>query len=283
MQRRAFLGWAAGAGGLVGLGGYSFGIEPHWVEVTRRELPVARLPESLEGARLVQISDLHVGVRVDDGYLVHCLDRVRSLQPDVLVLTGDVLDFRGFRGEGQYGQLREVLSHLPKARLGTVAVLGNHDYGLRWSQPEVARRVVAELERAGAAVLRNECFTTQGLDLVGVDDLMARRADPKAALACRTGRAALALCHNPDTLDARPWPDFDGFVLAGHTHGGQCRPPFLAPPIVPVRNHRYATGEVALPGGRVLYVNRGLGHLLRVRFNSRPEITAFTLTHGGRA
>jgi predicted MPP superfamily phosphohydrolase len=98
------------------------------------------------------------------------------------------------------------------------------------------------------------------------------------ALSGRTSGASLALCHNPDTLDLHEWPDYQGFVLAGHTHGGQCRLPFLPPPIVPVHNHRYAAGEVAIAGGRVLYVNRGLGHLLRVRFNARPEITVFTLS-----
>jgi predicted MPP superfamily phosphohydrolase len=278
VQRRRFLGWAAGATGLIGLGGYAYGFEPHWVEVCHRSLPIARLPQSLAGARLVQISDLHVGARVDDGYLVDCLARVRSLQPDLLVLTGDILDFRSDRDEAQYGQLRDVLSHLPRARLATIAVLGNHDYGTRWSQPHVAQRVAEELGRAGALVLRNECVSIQGLDVVGVDDLMARRADPAAALARRSSPAALALCHNPDTLDARPWLDYTGFVLAGHTHGGQCRLPFLPPLVVPVRNRRYAAGEVAVPGGRTLYVNRGLGHLLRVRFNARPEITAFTLT-----
>jgi predicted MPP superfamily phosphohydrolase len=85
------------------------------------------------------------------------------------------------------------------------------------------------------------------------------------------------LCHTPDALDALSWGDFQGWVLAGHTHGGQCKPPFLAPPLVPVRNPRYAAGEVALPDGRRLYINRGLGHLLQVRFNARPEITTFTL------
>ena len=277
MNRRTFLRWTAGATGLAGLGGYMYGFEPHWVDVTHRDLPVARLPEALRGARLVQISDLHVGARVDDAYIVDCLRKVRDLQPDLLAVTGDVLDLRGQRGDRPFDQLREVLSHLPRGRFGTCAVLGNHDYGAGWSQPEVARRVADELERAGAAVLRNECFAAQGLDLVGVDDLMARRAEPAAALARRSSPAALALCHNPDTLDARSWLDYRGYVLAGHTHGGQCRPPFLAPPIVPVRNRRYATGEIPVGGGLTLYVNRGLGHLLRVRFNARPEITVFTL------
>ena len=66
-------------------------------------------------------------------------------------------------------------------------------------------------------------------------------------------------------------------MLAGHTHGGQCKPPFLPPPLLPVQNHRYVAGEVAVDTHRTLYISRGVGHLIRARFNVRPEITLFTL------
>ena len=88
----------------------------------------------------------------------------------------------------------------------------------------------------------------------------------------------VVLCHNPDALDLPLWDGVRGWVLAGHTHGGQCKPPFLPPPILPVRNKRYTAGAFDVGPGRTLYVNRGLGHLLRARFNVRPELTLFTLT-----
>ena len=68
-----------------------------------------------------------------------------------------------------------------------------------------------------------------------------------------------------------------GWILSGHTHGGQCKPPFLPPPIIPVKNKRYTAGEFDLGDGRPLYINRGLGHLIRARFNARPEVTVFRL------
>lgn len=279
MRRREFLGRtvAAGIGGSLIAGGYAWAIEPHWVEIVERELPIERLPSALEGARLIQLSDLHVGPRVDDDYLQRCLRTVAGLRPDIVALTGDILGYRPYRGTAQYRQLRGVLAHLPQGRLATVAVLGNHDYGMNWAEAAVAARVSDELERARIQVLRNESLNVQGLDLVGLDDLWALRADARRALGRRSGQAALALCHNPDALDELPWGDYRGFVLAGHTHGGQCRPPFLPPPVLPVRNPRYSAGEVPLADGRALYINRGLGHLQRVRFNVRPEITAFTL------
>jgi len=66
-------------------------------------------------------------------------------------------------------------------------------------------------------------------------------------------------------------------VLSGHTHGGQCKPPFLPAPLLPVRNRRYTAGEFAVSGNRRLYISRGVGHLLKVRFNVRPEVTVFAL------
>lgn len=279
MTRRDFLRWSAAAGlGASGIVAYTFEVEPHWVTVEERDLPVANLPPALAGSRLVQISDLHVGPEVSDEYLVHCLEKTAALRPDILVFTGDFLTYSHERGEDQYGQLRDVLAHLPQGRLATLGVLGNHDYGRAWSEPAVAARVAAVAERAGIQVLRNSCATVEGLDLVGVDDLGSGLADPIRALECRSAGAAIVLCHNPDTLDVRPWAGYQGWILAGHTHGGQCKPPFLPPPMVPIRNRRYVAGEVGLDDGRRLYVNRGLGHIaIQARFNARPEITSFTL------
>ncbi len=277
MNLRRFLRCSGGvaAAGAAGVLGYTFWVEPHWVEVVQRPLAVAALPPRLVGRRLIQISDWHVGPRVDDQYLVGCLKRIADLKPDILAITGDLVTYRG---PAQLSQLRQILTHLPKPRLASLAVLGNHDYGSRWSMPEVAAGVAAELTRAGVCVLRNESVGVAGLTFVGLDDLWAGAFSPGRALAgTGASQAAIALCHNPDGADGRGWCAFRGWILAGHTHGGQCKAPFLTPPILPVRNRRYVSGEVPLADGRRLYINRGLGHMLQVRFNARPEITVFTL------
>ena len=89
--------------------------------------------------------------------------------------------------------------------------------------------------------------------------------------------ATIVLVHNPDAADVSVWGGFEGWILCGHTHGGQCKPPFLPPPLLPVRNKRYVSGEIALSQNRRMYISRGVGHLLQVRFNARPEIPIFRL------
>jgi predicted MPP superfamily phosphohydrolase len=279
MDRRAFLqrGGALVAASAVATVGYTIGVEPHWLEIVSRDLPIANLPAALQGATLAQVSDIHVGPLVSDEYLVKSFDRLRALQPDIVVFTGDFITHRSDYGEGEYERLSAVLSRFPRGRLATLGVLGNHDYGHAWSEPAVAARVAAEAERAGMRVLRNEVHSVAGLDVIGMDDLWAHRADTARALGARQNTAAIALAHNPDALDELPWPDYGGWVLAGHTHGGQCKPPFLPPPLLPVRNRRYVAGEVIVDARRTLYISRGVGHLTRARFNVRPEITLFAL------
>jgi uncharacterized protein len=188
--------------------------------------------------------------------------------------------------------------------MGTVAALGNHDFGPGWRSISIADQVTKIVIDAGAEVLRNERRMLGGIQLAGLGDYWSPEfgvarpirsllsAPPSAPGAPESSRAAatlasldatkptVVLCHNPDALDEPIWGNLAAWVLAGHTHGGQCKPPFLPPPVLPVRNKRYTAGAFDVGAGRTLYINRGLGHLIQVRFNVRPEITLFTLQAG---
>jgi predicted MPP superfamily phosphohydrolase len=272
MTRRRFFGTVLG--GVAASGLYTWRIEPHWVEIVRRPLPIRGLPRSLEGKSLAQISDVHVGLRVDDDYLIDVFSRVAALAPDIVVLTGDLVSFH----DEVFDQMQRVYRAFPRGRLATVGVLGNHDYGSWWSHPEIAQQVVEIVTPLGLTILRNEVRDVDGLQIVGLDDWWAKRFDPVRALSCvDNSRAAIVLSHNPDTVDQPGWAGFEGWILSGHTHGGQCKPPFLPPPLLPVRNRRYTAGAFELDGNRRLYINRGVGHLYRVRMNVRPEVTMFTM------
>ncbi len=280
MQRRKFLQTslltAAGLTATTGL--YAWQVEPYWLEFVRQDMPVRNLPSALAGKTLLQISDIHVGNRFDYQYLIDSFREAHALQPDFVVYTGDYVSYES---KEQHRQLDEVLAHTVHGKLGTVGILGNHDYGRNWSEPDVANRIADQLTAAGITVLRNEQVTTGGLTFLGFDDYYSPNFAPQLVMRDHDRDApTVALCHNPDVCDLDVWKGYRGWILSGHTHGGQCKPPFLPPPLLPVKNDRYTAGTFDLLDGRTLYINRALGHLWPLRFNVRPEITVFRLTEG---
>jgi predicted MPP superfamily phosphohydrolase len=274
-RRRLLKGAAATAGLSLATGFYTWRIEPHWLQIVERDLPVAHLPSSLEGARVAQLSDLHIGPQVDDDYLLETFDRVRAIAPEIVVYTGDFTS----KANEDLEHARRMFPALPLGSRGTLGILGNHDYGPFWSLASLADELSALARTAGVEILKNETREVDGLQIIGMGELWAGQFKPRKALATADlTRAAIALSHNPDTADNPRWDNYSSWILAGHTHGGQCKPPFLPPPLLPVKNRRYTSGEFDLPGGRRMYINRGIGHLLRVRINARPEVTIFQLT-----
>jgi len=288
LSRRAFFKWLFGAGAAMGgAAGYAWRIEPHWIEVVRRDMPIANLPDSLAGRTIALISDLHIGHVVDADYIRSAMGRINALRPDLVAIVGDLMTATG---REQIDNAVDVVGRLNRPPLGIFAVPGNHDYGLGWMSPSIAARLADRLAERGITMLRNQVADAGGLQVVGVDDYWANDGftdeskpgqffHPEQALSkLDASRPAIALVHNPDAVDAPGWGGYRGWVLAGHTHGGQVCLPLIGPLILPVKNRRYAKGEVDLGDGRRLYVSRGLGYLKRVRLLSRPEITLFTLS-----
>jgi predicted MPP superfamily phosphohydrolase len=280
LTRRRFLQLLAG-GAVAGSGvlAYTCLVEPHWFQVLTRPMPITGLPDSLVGRTLLQLSDLHIGDRVDPDYLVRALKAAAKLRPDIVAVTGDITQDAS---ASRRGDMAAILRHLPLGALGTVAILGNHDYGPNWSHPKLADGVASVLADAGAMVLRNGKTEIAGLQVVGIDDFWTDAFDGHAAMRLMDhDRPGLVLCHNPDVCDLDIWGGYAGWILSGHTHGGQCKPPFLPPPLLPVMNRRYTRGAFDVGGGRRLFISAGLGYLRRVRFNVRPDMVLFRLERAG--
>lgn len=277
MKRRKFLKGMAGLTGVGLLAGfYSWQIEPFWLEFVKVKMPVKNLPDELVGKTLMQISDIHVGDRFDYQYIIDSFKDAQKLNPDFVVYTGD---FVSYENEKQLRQLESVMNHVVTGKLGTIGILGNHDYGKNWMEEDVADQITAKLTSAGVTILRNEQTELNGLNIIGFDDFWGPNFNPKIVMKeYDAEKANVLLCHNPDVCDLDVWNNYTGWILAGHTHGGQCKPPFLDPPMLPTKNKNYIAGEIDLKDGRTLYINRALGHLWQIRFNVRPEITIFELS-----
>jgi uncharacterized protein len=262
-----------GSGIISGL--YAWQIEPFWVEFVEQEMHLNHLPKNLVGKKLMQISDLHVSNRFDYKSLIESLNEAKKYNPDFVVLTGD---FVTSYHDSILPKLEKVLDSLPKGDLGNIAILGNHDYGKNWSEIDVATKITSLLSKRNVTVLRNEKVTYSGIHFYGFDDLWGPFFDGEKTMKKYDSReASIALCHNPDACDLPIWGNYNSWILAGHTHGGQVKPPFLPPFTIPVKNKRYTSGKFELSNKRTLYINRALGNLWQIRFNVRPERTIFTL------
>jgi hypothetical protein len=280
LNRRQFLKRSIACGIAAGTatGAWSFLGAPHNVEIVRLPMPLRDLRESFVGKTIVQISDLHVGPIVSRDYIRHCLELVSSLQPDIVAITGD---FVTYDGSVRIDESVALLADMQPGKLATVAITGNHDFGISregFTNRQAADSLTEKLDGIGIRMLRNTSVEIDGLQLLGVDDLWGPTHELGETLSSgKADQPSVMLCHNPDFVDQPGWENYRGWILSGHTHGGQVRLPFCRPPILPIRNHDYIAGKVDLLGERTLYVNRGLGYLRKVRLNVRPEITVFEL------
>jgi predicted MPP superfamily phosphohydrolase len=250
-------------------------------EVRRVPLPIRRLPAGLRGLRIAQISDLHVGPTLRGETVSAIVARVNELGPDLVVITGDLVD--GFVDQlgTEVAALREL-----RAPLGCYFVTGNHEYFYR------AEEWTTQLGRLGCTVLLNahrivergggRLLVAGVCDESGHEHLASHAHDLEAALAgAPEADARLLLAHRPDCAARAAALGFDA-QLSGHLHGGQFFP--LTALVRAVNPYVAGLYDV---GGMHLYVSRGAGYWgPSLRLAAPQEITLFELTdlaeHAGR-
>ncbi len=282
LSRRTFLRSLIGASSVVVAAGLAADAlaEPHQIRVRRISVPVPALPAALDGLTIGQLSDLHRGPYVSEEHIRRAAEIVTSLQPDVIVLTGDFVSV-----SAQYAaSCMDALAAL-SAPYGLFAVLGNHDY---WTGE--VRAVRQTVERRGVEVLVNRSVLLRrgGTDwwISGVDDVWSGRPDLGAAL-LRVPEEGfrILLCHEPDFADTASRVGIP-LQLSGHSHGGQVIVPGVGPIVLPPYGERYPIGLRRVQGsGTLVYTNVGVGLIawelgpmaLAVRWNCPPEVTLLTL------
>jgi predicted MPP superfamily phosphohydrolase len=262
---------------------YAVLVEPTWLEVNHLEIPVAGAT-AVQRLRIVQLSDFHFQRRVPERYIEHCIHSANTERPDVVALTGDYIH----KGPRFVDRIAEMLSAL-QAPLGVYAVLGNHDHAVRnaWglrSYPTLHRKIARSLERHGIRVLHNELLSIEHggarYQISGVDDLWSRRCRPDLALAqLDPGLPHIMLAHHPRTIELIAGKRCD-LMLSGHTHGGQVHTRRFGSPTLGRKMKRYAAGLYCVADSH-LYVNKGIGYGLKIRYNRRPEIAVFDLVPPG--
>jgi predicted MPP superfamily phosphohydrolase len=267
MKRRTFIKRALVASPFAlggGTAAYSRCVERHDVEVVEVDMALG-LPAPLSIALL---GDIHFDPLFESEYLEEVTARVNQLSPDLILYTGDFVSDSVERID----DLMAILSK-GKASHGSYAVLGNHEH---WVD---ADRVETKLTNAGISVLRNRSMPLPGCDnwlLTGVESYWAGQPSTKSIENTSQLARHIVLAHEPDSFDLLTDSRI-ALQLSGHSHGGQVRVPFLGAIHLPSWARKYSLGHYE-QAGRRLYVNRGIGTVVRhFRFNCRPEITHLRL------
>jgi predicted MPP superfamily phosphohydrolase len=235
---------------------------------TQTDITIERLPQALDGFRIAQISDLHIGATIGARFIRRVVKKVNALQVDAIVLTGDIVD-------GYFSRLQKNIALLGelKADKGLFYITGNHEY--YWGhQP-----IVEEFKRLGFSVLINSNATIEkngaSFSIAGVPDYMSESPVPspeKASEGIPLDRVKILLAHQPSFASAAHDAGFD-LMLSGHTHGGQFFPWTIAVKFF----HRFYRGLGRL-GKMWIYVNRGTGYWgPPIRLGSSAEISVLTL------
>ncbi|HOE32912.1 MAG TPA: metallophosphoesterase [Smithella sp.] len=233
------------------------------IQVKKLEIHTEKLPPGHETLRIVQISDVHIGLIVRGKRLQNILEKVREAKPDILVSTGDLLDGELDNIASEAKRMMEI-----KPKFGKYAIMGNHEYyaGIEKS--------LAFTKSAGFEILRDESKKIAGIHMIGLDDPTGRGygvSEKNPSLSNlfpvkKSKEFILLLKHQPTIREDK---NFD-LQLSGHTHGGQIFPFMFLTRIFFPKN----SGYHQLSDNKSVYISKGAGTWgPPVRFLAPPEIT----------
>ena len=235
------------------------------------EFQMPQLPQALDGFRICQLSDLHFTGVIRQEYFEHVVGEANSLNPDLVLITGDLIDENKC-----LDWISQTLSKLT-APHGVYYVLGNHDLLIRDQAGLRGRLAEAGLIRASNSKWHRIKVGDANMMLAGNELPWYPDANELPLLdAGVTNAFSLLISHSPDQIGWAVKRNFD-LVFAGHTHGGQVRLPIVGPIIAPSRyGIKYAAGTFQTRQ-TLMHVSRGLSGDEPIRINCPPELGIFTL------
>ncbi|MEA2029130.1 MAG: metallophosphoesterase [Campylobacterota bacterium] len=243
---------------------YARFVEPNMVVVEHHKIQTGF------EARYALISDMHLGIYNDASILEKAVDKINTLDIDAVMITGD------FTYKPQFDDLEKLFAPLSKLKVPIFAVLGNHD--CQRPGPNIRQALEDTLKHLGVKLLNNESQNFNGITIVGVGSRWANEDSVEILKEYSPKDRVILLAHNPDSvLDISPkqYPDI---TLAGHTHGGQIRLPYLYKKVLPIEGeflwdrglHHYQKHKV--------FVSSGMGQVgLPLRFLVPPVVDVIEL------
>lgn len=295
-------------------------IEHRLIQTTRLDLPIPSLPLDLNNLKILQFSDLHISHQTSERFLQKFIRKVNRLKPDLILFTGDFICYSNLEQpqrltkllcslEAKYGCFA-ILGNHDHAQFVSINNQGEYDIinkketanplirgfkkiftniKLKQKTTEKARLVGPHVELKKLLVqtpfklLENENLVVQVgnsfINITGLGDVMAGKFNPRKAFSkYQRNYPGISLVHNPDS--APELKDYPGnLILAGHTHGGQVNLPWLWKRFTLLKNMNFKRGLTKIEN-KWLYINRGLGCVMKFRWFAIPEILLLTLRRG---
>jgi predicted MPP superfamily phosphohydrolase len=272
--------------------GMTYGIfsGAHDYRVRKHKVKLPNLPDSFEGLKILQISDIHAGSFFNKEAVMRGIQMINDQKPDIIFFTGDLVN----NSAEEMTEYIEVFNKI-SAPFGVFSTLGNHDYGdyIAWDSPESKKANLEKLkqihQQMGWQLLMNEHKyiekNGEKIAIIGVENWSAKPQFPKKGKLKEAYKDAnapvkLLLSHDPTHWDAevRKYPDID-IMFAGHTHGAQFGLEWGDIKWSPVKYVYKQWAGLHQEAQQYLYVNRGFGYLgFPGRIGIFPEITVMTLT-----
>lgn len=254
---------------------YSRYIAPYDFSVNESNVSSSNISNSANNIKILQFSDTHLGFYYTQKQFEKVVEAIKKEKPDIIIFSGDLIDSLHDYTE-DIDQLTVLLSSL-EAPYGKYCVFGNHDYGGGSENvyPDI-------MKAAGFVLLKNKNFQISNLkiNIIGIDDVLIGYGDVESASKTIPGYFNMVISHEPDIADEVSNYAID-FMLSSHTHGRQINISMLDNFILPPYGKQYVEGwfEFKSISNMKLYVTRGIGVTqLPLRFNSKPELSVFTLT-----
>ena len=275
-DRRQALRAIAGVGAAtpIAAAGFAVFIERTNFEVCQRAVGLKHLPRELDGLKLLQISDIHLGPYLSAKTLSRVVDSANELKPHLALITGDLITAKRDPLDACLSQLGRL-----KADLGSLGCLGNHEVyadAVEYTAQQGAQLGIEFLRhRAKRFEIRGAVLNVAGVDYEPFEHAPNYLRHAKSMV--QPGAVNLLLSHNPDVFPVAAAQGFD-LTVSGHMHGGQVTFEFLNPALNPARIMTPYVRGLYQRGDRACYVTRGIGTLgVPARLGARPEITLLTL------
>lgn len=249
------------------------------------------IPNSFYGTKIVHISDVHYGMTVNEKELNNLANKVNMLKPDIIVITGDLIDRHTILKEKEINKMISILNKM-EAKIGKYAIMGNHDYKIESWNTIITNSEFINLDNTYDIIYNNgfEPILLAGVStnsylnkdktnieekMKSINEYITNINNSKDA---NLPKYRILLLHEPDFIDSINIDDYN-LILAGHSHDGQVKFPIIGAVILPPNGKKYYKNYYNI-NGTDLYVSSGVGtSTVKFRLFNRPSINLYRLTN----